>query len=187
VAARLHGTGPELDARVVRTLALAAVAAVLLTGCSTAEDPAPTTADVAGAGWSPCDELTAAQVGAIAGAGLRMRTGTEESPICRFVPKAEGGPIYDVSYLFFDGGLDTALDAMGTVGTQLTSVDVPGAEAARLAVRERRSGIAVTGFVQTDGLVQSVNAVHLNPYDRDAMVSSTTELMALLVENAPQG
>jgi hypothetical protein len=34
--------------------------------------------------------------------------------------------------------------------------------------------------------VQSVNAVRLEPYDRDEMVTSTTELLALLVDDAPR-
>lgn len=73
-----------------------------------------------------------------------------------------------VSYLWFDGGLD----------------------AARIAVRERRSGVLVTGFVQTEGLVQNVNAVHLEPYDRRALVTlvtSTTALLAALARTAPTG
>ena len=175
----------------MRALVLAVAAAAGLTGClsgcSATDDPKPTAADLAGVGWSPCDDLTAQQVGEIAGQPLTEENGTEESPRCSFLPKEKGGPAYDVSYLFFDGGLDTALDAMGTVGEQLESVDVPGAEAARIAVRERNGGILVTGFVQTDGLVQSVNAVQLKGYDRDAMVESTTGLMALLAGNAPQG
>lgn len=171
----------------MRAVALAVAMAVLLTGCATSEDPEPTAADAAGVDWSPCDKLTARQVAALAGERMKENTGTTDAPRCVFLPVAKGGAAYDVSYLFFDGGLDTALDAMGTVSEQLESVEVAGADAARLAVRERNDGILVTGFVQTDGLVQSVNAVRLEPYDRDTMVESTMELMALLVEHAPKG
>jgi hypothetical protein len=90
-----------------------------------------------------------------------------------------------VSYLYFDGGLDAALGSMGAVARQLRPVSVPGADAARVAVRERRSGVLVTGFVQTQGLVQSVNAVDLAPYDRDRAVASTTRLLAVLARHAP--
>ncbi|GAA1159069.1 DUF3558 family protein [Nocardioides aquiterrae] len=167
--------------------AAAVAAAVLLAGCSSSSDGPPSAAeskapDVA---WNPCDGLTAAGVSRIAGEPVTMQTGTVDQPRCTFVPKRTGGPAYDVSYLFFDGGLDTALDSMGAAGSQLRPVTVPGADAARIAVRERRTGILVTGFVQTQGVVQSVNAVHLKPYDRDAFVTSTTDLLAALARSAP--
>jgi hypothetical protein len=171
----------------VRGLALAAGMAVALTGCATSAEPEPTAADAAGVGWSPCDDLTAKEVAALSGEPMTEQTGTEDSPRCAFLPKEKGGPAYDVSYLFFDGGLDTALDAMGTIATQLETVDVPGAEAARVAVKERKDGILVTGFVQTDGLVQSVNAVQLQGFDRDRLVTSTTALLEELAANAPRG
>jgi hypothetical protein len=117
---------------------------------------------------------------------MTMQTGTTDQPRCTFVPQRTGGPAYDVSYLFFDGGLDAALDSMGAIAGQRRPVDVPGADAARLAVRERRSGILVTGFVQTRGLVQSLNAVDLVPYDRTGIVTSATDLLAVLARKAPQ-
>lgn len=173
----------------VRPLAVAIAAAALLAGCSSSpSDPAPS-ADASKApevGWSPCDGLTEAAVTRIAGAPVTMQTGTTDQPRCTFVPRDKGGPAYDVSYLFFDGGLGRALDSMGAIATQLHPVSVPGADAARIAVRERRSGILVTGFVQTKGLVQSVNAVQLRPYDKDAIVTSTTALLAALARKAPR-
>lgn len=171
----------------MRAVVLAVGMAVVLTGCASSEEPEPTAADAAGVDWSPCDELTAKEVGAIAGQPVTENNGTQDAPRCVFLPVEEGGPAYDVSYLFFDGGLDTALDAMGTVAEQLEAVDVPGAEAARVAVKERKDGILVTGFVQTDGLVQSVNAVQLEGADREQLVTSTTDLLAELVANAPRG
>lgn len=168
-------------------LVLAVGVTVALTGCSSSKAPEPAAADAPDVGWSPCDDLTAQQVGRIAGAAVRESNGTEDAPRCVFLPMAKAGPAYDVSYLLFDGGLDTALDAMGTVADQLETVDVPGAEAARIAVKERRDGILVTGFVQTDGLVQSVNAVQLEGFDRDRLVTSTTALLAELAANAPRG
>ena len=169
----------------------AAVLAVVLTGCGSTPEEEPAASEkaaaAAGVGWSPCDGLTAREVSALAGEPVRASTGTEEAPRCVFLPKKEGGPAYDVSYLFFDGGLDAALDAMGSIATQLEPIDVPGADAARLAVRERKDGILVTGFVQTGGLVQSVNAVDLAPFDRDRIVTSTTQLLEQLAERAPRG
>jgi hypothetical protein len=171
-------------------LVAALAAAALASGCSSDGGSGPTTpdpavSDAADVAWNPCDGLTAAQVGRLAGEELAEQTGTAAEPRCTFTPVAEGGPAYDVSYLWFDGGLDAALDAMGTVGTQLRPVDVPGADAARLAVRARPSGVLVTGFVQTDGLVQSVNAVQLKPYDERRVVASTRHLLAALVRGAP--
>lgn len=165
-------------------LAGALLASMLLTACS--GDEKPEVDDVTAVAWSPCDGVTAAEVSRIAGEPMVAQTGTTEQPRCAFTPETEGGPAFDVNYLSFDGGLDAALDAMGGASSRLRSVPVPGADAARVAVRERESGILVTGFVQTGGLVQSVNAVHLAPYDKDALVTSTTELLAALVREAPQ-
>ena len=177
-----------------RARAVAAALVVLLplglAGCSGSSDADTTSAseaasDAAGVAWSPCDGITAAQVSKIAGTALTMSTGTTESPACMFLPKKKGAIAFDVSYLFFDGGLDTALKAMGTAGTQLESVEVPGATAARIAVKTRKNAIAVTGFVETDGLVQSVNAAQLAPYDEDQVVAATQDLLAALAAAAP--
>lgn len=163
-----------------------ALASLLLTSCSgSGSDPAPPPDEVADVAWSPCDGLTAARVSEIAGEPMLEQTGTVDQPRCTFTPRTEGGAAYDVNYLWFDGGLDDALDAMGAVSSQLHQVSVPGADSARIAVRERNSGIVVTGFVQTNGLVQSVNAVHLAPYDKRALVTSTTDLLAELARQAP--
>jgi hypothetical protein len=190
VAARLGRSGPGLDADLVKLRVVAvALAAALLAGCS-GSSPSPRPSDeqsqAADVAWNPCDGLSAATVGRVAGARVTMQTGTTDQPRCTFVPQARRGPAYDVSYLWFDGGLDEALDSMGAISSQLRSVSVPGASAARLAVRERGSGILVTGFVQTKGLVQSVNAVHLAPYDKDDFVTTVTGLMAVLAATAPQ-
>ena len=160
------------------------LAPALLVGCSESEPPADE--DVAAVGWSPCDGVTAAEVSRIAGEPMTAQTGTAEEPRCVFTPETEGGVAFDVNYLLFDGGLDAALHSMGAASSRLRPVDVPGADAARVAVRERESGVLVTGFVQTDGLVQSVNAVQIAPYDKDELVTSTTGLLAALARTAPQ-
>lgn len=166
------------------------LASLVVAGCSSdgssgSDGEAPTGDEVASVGWSPCDDLTAARVSEVVGEPVVEQNGTAAEPRCAFTPKNEGGAAYDVNYLLFTGGLDAALDAMGAAGTQLRSVDVPGANAARVAVRERKSGLLVTGFVETDGLVQSVNVAQLAPYDKDAVLASTTALLAELVTNAP--
>ena len=105
--------------------------------------------------------------------GARRTTAPPTHPAAPSPRCAKGGAAYDVSYLWFDGGLDAALDAMGATGAQLEPVDVAGAEAARLVVDPSKTGVLVTGFVQTDGLVQSVNAAQLAPYDRNQVVATT--------------
>lgn len=171
------------------TLVLAASLATSLTACGGASDGGGTVSDAAsdaaGVGWSPCDGLTAAQVGRLAGETVTMQTGTVDSPRCAFLPKKKGDPAFEVSYVFYDGGLDKALTAMGSTSRQLRPIDVDGATSARIAVRATTSAVAVTGFVETDGLVQSVNAAALAPYDEDEVTSVTTDLLAALAAAAP--
>jgi hypothetical protein len=176
----------------VRAVAAVALVAALAAGCSTDDDPkadpqhepeqAASAADV---GWSPCDGVSAAVVGRFAGQKMAEQTGTADQPRCAFTPVAEGGPAFDLNYLWFDGGLDEAWASMGKVAGTVTDVTLPGADAARLVVQAGKSGVLATGFVQTDGLVQSVNAVQVRPYDERTVVRATTRLLAELARNAP--
>ena len=168
--------------------ALATALAGLLAGCSSdhapAADPskAASAADVA---WSPCDGLDAATVSDYAGQEMTEQTGSADQPRCAFTPVTKGGPAFDVNYLWFDGGLAEALDSMGRIAGTATDLDVRGADAARLVVHARGPAVLVTGFVQSGGLVQSVNAVQLRPYDEQAVVRATRQLLADLVAEAP--
>ncbi|GAA4706474.1 hypothetical protein GCM10023349_25740 [Nocardioides conyzicola] len=171
-------------------LVAATAAATVLAGCSSdGSDPStassPDASAIAGVGWSPCDALTAKAVSRLVGADVDENAGTADAPRCTFTPAAKGGAAYDVSYLYFDGGLDAALDAMGATGAQLKPVDVAGADSARLVVSAKKAGVLVTGFVQTGGLVQSVNAAQPTPYDRAQVVTGTKALLAALAEAAP--
>ena len=172
-----------------RASVVAVLAAAALTGCSSSDD-APTVdpsqaASAAAVGWSPCDGVDAAEVGRFTGEEMTEQTGTADAPRCTFAPAVKGGPAFDVNYLWFDGGLTEALDSMGKVPGVVTDVDVPGADAARIVVHARRPAIFVTGFVQSGGLVQSINAVQLKPYDEQAVVDATTKLLGALVREAP--
>ncbi|MBI2244236.1 MAG: hypothetical protein HYU55_09955, partial [Nocardioides sp.] len=109
---------------------------------SAASDASAALSEATDVGWSPCEQ-----------------TGTTDQPRCAFTPVAEGGPAFDVNYLFFDGGLDEAWRTMGPIRGRVSRIAVPGADAARLVVHARRPAVLVTGFVQSGGLVQSVNAV----------------------------
>lgn len=175
--------------------AVALLAAALVAGCSSdgagASGDAPdglgaAASDVADVTWSPCDGLDAAQVSRMAGQRMAEQTGTADQPRCALTPVADGGPAFDVNYLFFDGGLDEAWRTMGPVQGRVTRIAVPGADAARLVVHARRPAVLVTGFVQSGGLVQSVNAVQLRPYDEQQVVSATRRLLAALVSAAPE-
>jgi hypothetical protein len=172
---------------VLLALPLVAAAAVLA-GCSSdGSDPSsvPDASDIAGVAWSPCDDLTAASVSRLVGTPVKEDNGTAAAPRCTFTPVRDGGAAYDVSYLWFDGGLDAALDTMGATGAQLKKVDVEGADAARLVVSAKKAGVLVTGFVQTAGLVQSVNAAQLAPYDEAQVVAGTKALLGELAAQAP--
>ena len=166
-----------------------AVALLVLTGCSSDESgakPSAKQSQAAAVAWSPCDELTADSVAELVGEPVNEVDGSAEQPRCTFTPQRTGGAAYDLSYLWFDGGLDAALTTMGAAGSQLEPIEVPGAEAARIVVDARgEDGLLVTGFVQTEGLVQSVNAVQLAPYDEDAVVAGTKALLAELAAEAP--
>lgn len=167
----------------------AAVVALVLAGCSSADpepEPSAEESQAAAVAWGPCDGLSAASVATLVGEPVNENDGSADEPRCTFTPQRKGGAAYDLSYLWFDGGLDAALTAMGAAGSQLEPVDVPGAEAARIVVDARgEEGLLVTGFVQTEGLVQSVNAVQLAPYDEDAVVAATTALLGELAARAP--
>ena len=171
------------------TLGAVLAMTALATACSSeAEDPRPADPAVTQAAevaWTPCDGLSAAQVTRLAGEEMTEQTGTADEPRCTFTPVAEGGPAFDVSYLWFDGSLDEAWETMDDVQGRVTDVDVPGADAARLVVHARPRAVLVTGFVQTRGLVQSVNAVQLKPYAERQVVSATRGLLAALVRAAP--
>jgi Protein of unknown function (DUF3558) len=169
--------------------ALGAAGLIALAGCSSDSSPeaesSPDPSEIMGVGWSPCDDLTAASVSRLVGSAVEENDGTATAPRCTFTPVRTGGPAYDVSYLWFDGGLDAALDSMGATGAQLEPVEVAGAEAARLVVSADESGVLVTGFVQTDGLVQSVNAAQVAPYDEKQVAAGTKALLAELAKHAP--
>jgi Protein of unknown function (DUF3558) len=175
---------------IARVAAAALAATALLSGCasgdSSSSDPTPTpTGSPQEVAWSPCDGVTAAEVGRYAGEPMTEQTGTADQPRCAFTPVKKGGAAFDVNYLWFDGGLDQAWQSMGKVAGRVTDIHVAGADAGRLVVHAGRPAVLVTGFVQVGGLVQSVNAVQLRPYDEQSVVGATRRLLAQLVRHAP--
>lgn len=189
-----------MRARTPGVVLAAAVLVVALAACSSSDSSGASgssdssgssaaTADpsqAAEVAWSPCDGLSATEVSRLAGAPVTEQTGTVDAPRCTFVPVRSGGPAYDVSYLWFADGLDTALGSMGAIADQLRPVDVPGATAARIAgqgarLRGRRDRFRG----DRRGPAQSVNAVQVAPYDEQRLVRSTTALLAALAREAP--
>lgn len=178
-----------------RLAGYAVAGALLLTlGACGSPDPAsdPTAPD-AGAdatastapAWNPCGAVDPASVGAALGADVTRETGTADNPRCAFLPKLNGGPTLNVTYLWFDGGFERAWRSMGTLDGTVTDVHVPGADAARIVVRASRQAVLVTGFVKTGRLIETVNAIGLAPYDRAAVVGATRDVLAVLSRHAP--
>ena len=137
------------------------------------------------AAWNPCRDLHADRVGAALGADVTLDTGTAEAPRCAFLPVADGGPTLNVTYLWFEGGFDEAFASMGRIDGAVTRLTVPGADAARLVVNAGRTATLVTGFVQTGGLIETVNAVQLAPSRPQDVARATRQVMTTLVMHAP--
>lgn len=153
-------------------------------GASGAASPSASTS--AAATFNPCDSLSAAKISRALGAKVRINKGTATTPRCALLPVKKNGPTFDMSYLFFDGGLDAAWKTLtdkpaGTV----TEPEVPGADAAKLVVQRKKSGYVVSAFLQNGSLIQSVNGVALPPYDAQGMARATTEILAQLSAGAP--
>ena len=177
----------------IRLRVVAALAtALLLTGCSggavdtetatPTSTPTSTASTPAAAPFNPCDDLTAALVGRALGAEVSKETGSGSNLRCAFLPKQTGGPTLNVTYLDFAGDFDEAWAAMGTIDGTVTDVDVAGAQAARLVVNTRDDAVLVTGFVQVGGLLQTVNAVQLAPYDEARSTAAVTTVLTRLAK-----
>jgi hypothetical protein len=152
------------------------------TPASTPASTAPTAADPV---WNPCTDLTAAPVARALGAGVTKETGTVDTPRCAFLPAAKDGPTLNVTYAWYDGGFEKAWAGMGQIDGRVSDVDIAGADNARLVVNARRKVVLVTGFVKTGGLIETVNAIQLAPYDRAALVAAATDVMTTLSRHAP--
>lgn len=177
------------------TLALAVLAPLaLLAGCG-GSDPS---ADPSGGGspsaspssqWptiNPCDGLESAPVARALGAALKVDKGTTANARCALLPVEQGGPTYEINYLWFPGGLDAAWNTLQAPPGSVTSPKVAGADAARLVVYPTKKAYYVSGFVQDGALIQSFNGLALAPYDAGRMRRSALVLLAQLSANAPK-
>jgi hypothetical protein len=171
-----------------RLVAAGLLVVAALTACSSDADPtsSPTPSSPANV-WNPCDGLSAERVSGALGTDVRMETGSTDAPRCAFLPGSKGGPVVTVTYSLAPGGLDAIWQTMGDIPrSQVTSPEVPHADAAKLVVSSRRKLAAATGFVQNGGLVQVVNAADPRPYDEAAVVRVTMLVLRDLAMHADE-
>ncbi|MDN4160928.1 DUF3558 family protein [Nocardioides abyssi] len=164
-----------------------------LAGCSGDDPDGSTSGDSphgetspAVAAWNPCDDVGPEEVGALLGAEVTEEDGEPGAMRCTYLPVEEGGATLDVNYLWFDGSFADAWETIGDdIAGRVHDVDVPTADAARTVVQVTDDAVVVSGFVQTGGLIESVNAIVLDPGERDRVVRATEGLLRLLSERAP--
>ena len=175
---------------------------VLLTGCSSDEPPAHARTDSPSApashtpsvsptasptqpAFNPCVGVDAPEVSRALGQELTKETGSADTPRCALVPVKKGGPTFELSYLWFDQGLEAAWSTMqGPAGT-VTRPAVAGADDARLVVNDSGSAYAASAFLQNGDLSQTVNALALPPYDAPKLRRATNVLLRQLSAAAP--
>lgn len=153
----------------------------LTTSSSASPGASPT-----GKPFNPCSGLDVAAISKTLGSPLTMATGTASQPRCALLPRRKGDPTFELSYLWFDGGLDAAWQAItdkpaGTV----TEPRIKGADATKLIVQRNGSGYVVSAFMQNGDLIESLNGVALPPYDAPAMARATTAILTQLSAAAP--
>lgn len=179
----------------------AALAVVLLlaAGCGGGGDPEPAATPSLPPGhgsvaspsdgatvFNPCDAVDAAAVSAALGAEVRVEKGTSTNVRCALLPAEEGKPTFELSYLWFDGGLAAAWETMQIPAGNVRNPDIPGADDARMVVNETPDAYAVSAFLQNGELIQTVNALALSPYDGPRVARAVETLLAQLSE-ARQG
>lgn len=129
---------------------------------------------------NPCDGIDADAVARALGAALRKETGTVNSPRCALLPVEEGGPTFEMSYLWFDQGLEAAWRTMQVPAGQVSRPRVAGADDARVVVNASPKAYAVSAFLQNGALIQTVNALALPPYDGPRVRRAVQVLLAQL-------
>ena len=120
-------------------------------------------------------------------ADLRLNAGTPEAPICSLTPTEDGGPVVDANYQLVSLGLDAIFDSMSDLDPDdVTTVPVPGADDARIVVDFDDQQLYVSGFVQDGDLIQTVDVVDPQPYDRDRVVRAVRQILRLFSDAAPE-
>jgi hypothetical protein len=154
---------------------LALAVPLLVAGCSGDDGPPPAAQSPTEALWNPCDALDAAGIERAFGAPVTEENGTPTSPVCSFPPSTKGGPVVDANYVLFPEGLEAAWETMGRSETAtVTTPKVRGADDTRLVVEVDEGQLFVSGFVQNGDLIQTVDAVDREPFDRRRLVRAVT-------------
>jgi hypothetical protein len=169
----------------VATVALLWLAA----GCSSdkpaAQQKHTATPSPTAAAFNPCGGVDASAVSRALGAQLRKETGSADSPRCSLLPEQKGGPTFELSYLWFDQGLEAAWSTMKVPAGTVSRPAIPGADDARMVVNDSGSAYAISAFLQNGTLIQTVNALALPPYDGAAVRKATDVLLRQLSKAAP--
>jgi predicted small lipoprotein YifL len=135
--------------------------------------------------FNPCDGLDPAPVSTALGARLKVTTGTADAPRCALLPVAKGGPTFELSYLWFDGGLDAAWKTMQIPAGTVSEPHIAGADDAREVAQQTSSALAVSAFLQNGALIQSVNGLALAPYRAGRMQRAIEAILTQLSAKAP--
>lgn len=183
----------------VGATAAAVVLTLALAGCSgddadEAVGPKPDLPTTVPALWNPCTALDLDRVEALLDATLTQDVGTDDDPVCHFVPDDDGGAAVDVNYQLFDGDMDQliasfgiASDAPGTdEQTGVEELDVPRADGARLVSLVQDGTLTFTGFVQNGDLVQLVNVLDPQPFDRPRLKAAVAAMLGDLAARADE-
>lgn len=184
----------------MRRAILLGAGALLFAGCSShGADPAPAPAASGASGasgattaatepaFNPCDSIDATAVSAALGATVTKETGTAEAPRCALVPQADGDPAFELSYLWFDQGLDAAWKTLKPSGdAPVTSPAIAGAEDTRVVAYTAEAAYAVSAFMQNGALIQTVNALALDTATAPAVDAAVTEILTELSAGAPR-
>ncbi|MET0525323.1 MAG: hypothetical protein ABWZ91_11000 [Nocardioides sp.] len=166
---------------------LALALPLLAVGCGDDDGPAPAAPTPTEALWNPCDALDAKGVNREFGTSATEDAGTPTSPSCSFAPNTDGDPVVDANYVLFPEGLDAAWETMGRSETaQVTSPKVRGADDTRLVVDFDARQLYVSGFVQNGDLIQTVDAVDPEPFDRRRVVGAVTWALGELSAHAQE-
>ena len=135
---------------------------------------------------NPCDGLDPAPVAQALGWSLKVDKGTSTNARCALLPTKDGGPTYELNYLWFPGGLDAAWNTIQAPPGAVTRPRVKGADATRLVVYRTKKAFYVSGFVQNGSLIQSFNGLALAPYDATRMRRAALVLLGELSAGAPK-
>jgi hypothetical protein len=145
-----------------------------------ASSPASPSPSASPAALNPCDGVDVGAVSRALGARLRKETGTASSPRCALIPVQKGGPTFELSYLWFDQGLEAAWSTMKVPAGTVSRPAVAGADDARMVVNRSEAAYAVSAFLQNGKLIQTVNALALRPYDGPRVLRATHVLLGQL-------